>query len=187
MSIFCVTSQLRRSPFSKVGQVSSFFATKAAKMSAVEEKIKSMGFVLPAGPMAPKGNYMSYNITGKYVYLAGHLPQSVEGELMKGRLGENMSIEQGQQAARLCALQMIASMRAACDGDLSKVKKIVKVVGFIASTNDFTAQPSVLNGCSDLLGEAFGTDIGRHARSALGVNVLPLGVPVEIEAVVELH
>ena len=157
------------------------------KMSTVEEKIASMGLTLPGEPLAPKGNYMSYNISGKHVYLAGHLPQPVDGELMKGRLGENMEIEEGQLAARLCGLQMIASMKAACGGDLSKVKKIVKVVGFVASTNDFTAQPSVLNGCSDLMGEAFGIEVGRHARSALGVNVLPLGVPVEIEAVIELH
>jgi len=181
-------SFLRKAPV-KFTQASFSFSSKATKSmsSVVEDKIKSMGLALPGAPLAPKGNYMSYNITGKYVYLAGHLPQPAEGELMKGRLGENMTVEQGAHAARLCGLQMVASMKAACDGDLSKVKKIVKVVGFVASTNDFTAQPSVLNGCSDFLGEAFGVEIGRHARSALGVNVLPLGVPVEIEAVIELH
>lgn len=156
-------------------------------MSTVEEKIASMGYVLPGEPLAPKGNYMSYNQTGKHVYLAGHLPQPVYGELKKGRLGEDVTVEEGAEAARLCGLQLIASMKAACGGDLSKIKKIVKIVGFVASTNDFTAQPSVLNGCSDLMGDAFGLEIGRHARSALGVNVLPLGVPVEIEAIIELH
>eukprot|EP00605_Chrysophyceae_sp_TOSAG23-4_P000383 GSChrysophyteH1.ASY1.ANO1.439.1 assembled CDS len=153
----------------------------------IEDKIASMGLQLPGTPLAPKGNYMSYNISGKYVYLAGHLPQPAEGELMKGRLGEDVSLEEGAKAAQLCGLQMIASLKAATDGDLSKIKKIVKVVGFVSSTNDFTQQPAVLNGCSDLMGEAFGLEVGRHARSALGVNVLPLGVPVEIEAIVELH
>lgn len=155
--------------------------------SVVEDKIKSMGLTLPIASLAPKGNYIPYNITGKYVYLSGHLPQPAEGELMKGRLGENMSVEEGAHAARLCGLQMVASMKAATDGELSKIKKIVKVVGFVASTNDFTEQPSVLNGCSDFLCDAFGVEIGRHARSAIGVNVLPLGVPVEIEAIVELY
>ena len=182
-------SLLRSSISLKFSRPKTLFFSPAARSmsSAVEDKIKSMGLALPGVPLAPKGNYMSYNITGKYVYLAGHLPQPAEGELVKGRLGENMTVEQGANAARLCGLQMVASMKAACGGDLSKVKKIVKVVGFVASTNDFTAQPSVLNGCSDFLGEAFGVEIGRHARSALGVNVLPLGVPVEIEAIIELH
>jgi len=174
-----VTSRVSITRFSLLG---------ARNMSGVvEEKIASMGHVLPGTPLAPKGNYMSYNISGNHVYLAGHLPQPVDGELLKGRLGENMEVEDGYKAAQLCALQMIASMKAATNGDLSQVKKIVKIVGFVASTNDFTQQPGVLNGCSDLMGEAFGIEVGRHARSALGVNVLPLGVPVEIEAVIELH
>lgn len=159
----------------------------ATAPTSIEDRIRDLGFDLPGMPLAPKGNYMSYNITGNYVYLAGHLPQPATGDLLKGRLGENMTVEQGASAAQLCALQMIASMKAATGGDLTKIKKIVKVVGFVASTNDFTDQPKVLNGCSDLLGEVFGIEVGRHARSALGVNVLPLGVPVEIEAIVELH
>lgn len=158
-------------------------------MSSVEERIAAKGLALPGAPLAPKGNYMSYNICGdgKTVYLAGHLPQPADGELVTGRLGENVTVDEGYKAAQLCALQMIASIKAATDGDLNKVKKIVKIVGFVSSTNDFTQQPAVLNGCSDLMGEAFGVEVGRHARSALGVNVLPLGVPVEIEAIIELH
>ena len=88
----------------------------------IEDKIASMGLQLPGTPLAPKGNYMSYNISGKYVYLAGHLPQPAEGELMKGRLGEDVSLEEGAKAAQLCGLQMIASLKAATDGDLSKIK-----------------------------------------------------------------
>jgi enamine deaminase RidA (YjgF/YER057c/UK114 family) len=166
---------------------SSSIATNGMLSSVVEDKIKSMGLTLPIASLAPKGNYIPYNITGKYVYLSGHLPQPAEGDLVKGRLGENMSVEEGAHAARLCGLQMVASMKAATGGELSKIKKIVKVVGFVASTNDFTKQPSVLNGCSDFLCDIFGVDIGRHVRSAIGVNVLPLGVPVEIEAIVELY
>ena len=182
-----LSSQLGRLS-SRAASATRFSFTGARNMSGVvEEKIASMGHVLPGSPLAPKGNYMSYNISGKHVYLAGHLPQPVDGELLKGRLGEDMEVEDGYKAAQLCALQMIASMKAATNGDLSQVKKIVKIVGFVASTNDFTQQPGVLNGCSDLMGEAFGIEVGRHARSALGVNVLPLGVPVEIEAVIELH
>jgi enamine deaminase RidA (YjgF/YER057c/UK114 family) len=183
--MFASYSVLPRRGLVKLTQSARNLSTK--KNMSIEDKIRELGHVLPGVPLAPKGNYMSYTITGKYVYLAGHLPQPAEGDLVKGRLGENMTIEQGAAAARLCALQMIASMKAATDGDLTKIKKIVKVVGFVSSTNDFTDQPKVLNGCSDLMGAVFGVEVGRHARSALGVNVLPLGVPVEIEAIVELH
>lgn len=96
-----------------------------------------------------------------------------------------MSIEQGQHAARVATLNMLATLKSAI-GDLDKIRKIVKVTGFVNSTSDFTSQPAVLNGCSDLFGEIFGVEIGRHSRSALGVNTLPLGVAVEIEAIVEV-
>jgi enamine deaminase RidA (YjgF/YER057c/UK114 family) len=105
--------------------------------------------------------------------------------MVVGRLGENMTVEQGQEAARFAGLQMLSTLKVAV-GDLDKVKKIVKLVGFVNSTNDFTMQANVMNGCSDLMGEVFGLEIGRHARSSLGTNVLPLGVAVEIEAVVEV-
>lgn len=137
-------------------------------------------------PPEPKGNYVPFVVSGNMVYIAGHLPQKLDKSLILGRLGENMTVAQGQEAARLAAINMIATMRAATKGDLEKVKRIVKVVGFVNSTNEFQAQATVVNGCSDLLAEVFG-EKGRHARSAIATNVLPLGVPVEIEAIVELH
>ena len=145
-----------------------------------------MGLKLPAAPALPKGSYMNYVRNGNTVYLSGHLPIPAEGNMVVGRLGENMTVEEGQEAARLAGLQLLASVRAAC-GDLDKVKRIMKLTGFINSTTSFTSQPMVMNGCSDMFGEIFGFDIGRHARSAVGVNVLPLGVAVEIEAIIEVE
>jgi enamine deaminase RidA (YjgF/YER057c/UK114 family) len=152
----------------------------------IEAKIAKLGYVLPKDPPAPKGNYTGYIRRGNTIYLSGHLPQQPDGSLILGRLGENMTVEQGQQAARVAALNIFATLRAAAGGDLDKITKFVKVTGFVNSTPDFTSQPAVLNGCSDLVGEVFGEEIGRHCRSALGVNVLPLGVAVEIEAIVEV-
>lgn len=152
----------------------------------VEAKIQQLGFVLPQQAPAPKGNYMNYNRDGNIVYLSGHLPQLVDGTMLKGRLGEDLSIEEGQYAARLAALQLLASLQTACGGDLDKVEKIIRVTGFVNSTSSFTSQPMVMNGASDLFGQVFGVEIGRHCRSAVGVNTLPLGVPVEVEAIARI-
>ncbi len=153
----------------------------------IEAKIAQLGYKLPALPSAPKGSYMNYVRNGNTVYLSGHLPIPADGGPMTvGRLGENMDVEQGQAAARLAGLQLLASIKAAC-GDLDKVKRVLKLTGFVNSSDTFTSQPMVMNGCSDLFGEVFGVEIGRHARSAVGVNVLPLGVAVEIEAIVEVE
>ena len=168
--------------------VAARFAKKsnfAARCVHIEARIASLGYKLPNEPPAPKGNYMGYTKRGNTIYTAGHLPQKHDGTLVLGRLGENVTVEQGQDAARVAALNILATVKSAV-GDLDKVKKIVKITGFVNSASDFTNQPAVLNGCSDLLGEIFGVEIGRHARSALGVNVLPLGVAVEIEAIIEV-
>jgi hypothetical protein len=122
---------------------------------------------------------------GNTIYLSGHLPQQLDGTLIKGRLGDNMSIEEGQVAARTAALQLLASMKAAV-GDLDKVQRVLRVSGFVCSTPEFVNQPQVINGCSDFFGEVFGVEVGRHCRSALGVNVLPLGVAVEIECIIKV-
>lgn len=152
----------------------------------VEARVAALGHTLPPTPPAPKGNYTGFSREGNLLYLSGHLPQMLDGNLMKGRLGENFTVEQGQEAARQCALNLLATIRGACGGDLDKVKRVLRVTGYVNSTSDFTAQPSVINGCSDFFGEVFGVEVARHARSAVGVNVLPLGVPVEIEAIVLL-
>jgi enamine deaminase RidA (YjgF/YER057c/UK114 family) len=152
----------------------------------IEARIVQLGYHMPPVPPDPKGNYMVFSREGNLVHISGHLPQLPDGTLVKGRLGENVSVEEGQIAARLAGLNMLATIKKAAGGDLDNVKRILRVTGFINSTNDFTAQATVMNGCSDLLGEVFGVEIGRHSRSALGVNVLPLGVPIEVEAIVML-
>lgn len=152
----------------------------------IEARIAKLGYKLPAAPPEPKGSYMNYTRVGSVVHLCGHLPQPADGALMAGRLGQDYSIEDGQKAARFAALQMLASLKSACGGDLDRVRKVIKIVGFVNSTTDFTSQHLVMNGCSDFMVEVFGIEIGRHARSALGTSVLPLGVPVEIEGIFEI-
>lgn len=155
----------------------------ARRWIAVEARIRDLGLSMPVIPAAPKGSYSTFKRMGNVIYLSGHLPIPAEGAMMTGRLGQDVSLEQGQEAARLCALQMIASMKAAV-GDLDNVKSIIKVNGFVNSTSDFTSHHLVINGCSNLLADVFGLEVGQHARSAVGVNVLPLNVPVEVEAII---
>jgi enamine deaminase RidA (YjgF/YER057c/UK114 family) len=154
-------------------------------MFSVEARITSLGLKLPVVPPEPKGNYIPFVRSGNMVYIAGHLPQHLDKTLVRGRLGDNMTLEEGKAAARLAGINLIATMRAAVKGDLEKVRRIVKVVGFVSSSNDFEGQATVVNGCSDLLAEVF-LEKGSHARSAIATNVLPLGVPVEIEAIIEV-
>jgi enamine deaminase RidA (YjgF/YER057c/UK114 family) len=174
--------------FSKLNILRSFVSRESRRLVHVEARITALGHELPPLPPAPQGNYMTYSRSGNMLYLAGHLPLPPPSDgrpLLIGRLGENYTIEQGQEAAKITGLQILATLKAAV-GDLDKIKKIVKLVGFVNCTTDFTSQAQVMNGCSNLMGDVFGEDIGRHARSSLGANVLPFGVPVEIEAVVEI-
>jgi enamine deaminase RidA (YjgF/YER057c/UK114 family) len=148
-----------------------------------EERISELGLELP-DVVAPLASYVPTARTGSLVYTAGQLPM-VKGELpITGKVGAEVTPEQATEQARTCALNAIAAIKAEV-GDLAKVKRIVKVVGFVASTPDFYGQPQVINGASDLLGEVFG-DAGRHARSAVGVSVLPRNAPVEVELIVEV-
>jgi enamine deaminase RidA (YjgF/YER057c/UK114 family) len=152
-------------------------------MSTPEERLAELGLSVPdvAKPVAA---YVPAVRTGSYVYTSGQLPMR-DGELMRtGKVGGEVSQEEAVECARQCALNALAAIRAEV-GELSAVKRIVKVVAFVASTPDFTGQPLVANGVSELLGEVF-RDIGRHARSAVGVPVLPLDAPVEVELVVEV-
>ncbi len=171
--------------FSKVFRQPLSKSLGAVRSKHIEAKIESLGFTLPPSP-SPKGNYMPFVKSGNLVFLSGHLPQKHDGSLITGRLGDNMSVEEGQKAAQLIGLNLLSTLKVACDGDLDRVKRVVKLVAFVQCTNDFNSQPMVVNGCSDLLGTVFGPEIGRHARSAVGTNALPLGVAVEIEAVVEI-
>jgi enamine deaminase RidA (YjgF/YER057c/UK114 family) len=147
----------------------------------IEERLRELGIELPQAA-APAANYVPYVLENGLLHIAGQIPFQADGSLLKGRLGENRSIEDGQAAARLCAINLMAQMKAAL-GSLDRVERIVKLGAFVSSAPDFTDQPKVANGASDLMVEAFG-DVGRHARSAVGVAVLPLGVPVEVDAIV---
>lgn len=150
-----------------------------------EKKLAELGLELPAAA-APVANYVSYVVNGNLVFISGQISK-IGADEVKGRLGEGMSVEQGQAAARLSALNLIAQMKAACDGDLSRVKRIVKLGGFVQATAEATQAdiPKVINGCSDLMVAVFG-DAGRHARFAVSAPSLPLDVAVEIDAVVEI-
>ena len=149
---------------------------------SVSERLKAAGVTLPEA-RPPVANYVPFVITGKLLFISGQVSAAPDG-LIKGRLGEDMTLEQGQHAARICAINLIAQMKSAL-GDLERVKRVVKLGGFVSATKDFVDIPKVVNGCSDLMVEAFG-DRGKHARSAVGVNVLPLNVAVEVDAIVEL-
>jgi len=149
----------------------------------IQSRLDALGITLPEAP-APAANYVPFVQSGNLVFVSGQIANGPEG-LIKGRLGEGMDADDGYQAARHCGLSLIAQLRAACGGDLERLVQVVKLGGFVNSTADFTDQPKVINGCSDLMVEVFG-DKGRHARAAVGVPALPLGVAVEIEGIFEI-
>ncbi|QSE98024.1 RidA family protein [Fulvivirga lutea] len=149
-----------------------------------EEKIKELGYEL-FQPHKPIANYVKAVRTGNLVFLAGHGPGRADGTNVKGRLGEDLSIEQGYEAAQISAIALLSSLKAEI-GDLNKVKRIVKVTGMVNSTADFYDQPKVINGCSDLLVKIFG-EKGKHVRAAVGMVSLPNNIAVEIEMIVEVE
>ena len=151
---------------------------------SVEDKLAEMGLTLPK-PAAPVAAYVPVVIAGGMAYVSGQVSMR-DGQLIKGRLGENMGLEEGMAAAQACGLMIVAQLKAALDGDLSRVEKIVKLGAFVSSTADFVDQPKIANGASELMVALFG-EAGRHARSAVGVPVLPLGVAVEIDAIVAIR
>ena len=150
------------------------------------KRIEEMGLVLPE-LVKPKGNYISFVQTGNTAFLSGHLPLSPKtNEFITGWVGKDLTLEQGYEAASFCALQLIGTMNLYLDGDLDRVKRIVRVGGFVQCTEDFNKQHLVLNGCSDLLGELF-QERGVHVRTAVGTSSLPLDVAVETDCIIELH
>jgi enamine deaminase RidA (YjgF/YER057c/UK114 family) len=152
--------------------------------NAIEDRLAELGLSLPDAP-APAANYVPFVQVGNTVYVSGQISRNADG-LILGVLGDNMTVEQGAAAAQTCALQLLAQVKAACGGDIDRLKRVVKLTGFVNSTKDFTEQPSVVNGCSDFLVDVLG-DAGRHARSAVSAGALPLGVAVEIEGIFEIQ
>jgi enamine deaminase RidA (YjgF/YER057c/UK114 family) len=164
-----------------------FAALALAPLRAAETpegKLAALGLKLPA-TTAPVANYVSAVRTGNLVFLAGHISRGEDGKVIAGKAGKEFTAEQGAAAAKQTALALLATLKKEI-GDLSKVKRIVRVGGFVNSTPDFTAQPTVMNGCSDLLVAVFG-EKGKHARAALGMVSLPIGAVVEIEMIVEVE
>ena len=154
-------------------------------MSAIETRLTALGVTLPDAP-APAANYVPFVQVGTQVYISGQISRDAAGGLITGKLGTNMDVAQGAEAAKTCAIALLAQLKAACGGDWGRVVRAVKLVGFVNSTPDFVDQPKVINGASDFLVAAMG-EAGRHARSAVSAAALPLGVAVEIEAIFEVR
>lgn len=151
---------------------------------SIESRLKDLGVDL-ATPPAPAANYVPSVRVGSLLFVSGQISQDADG-LIKGTLGADMDVEAGAAAARTCAISLLAQVKAACDGDIERLKRVVKLTGFVNSTPDFADQPKVINGCSDFLVEALG-EAGRHSRSAVSAGALPLGVAVEIEGIFEIE
>ena len=150
-----------------------------------EDKIKNLNIKLPKAA-DPVGSYLATRITGKLLFISGQISINENGELIKGKIGKDLNIEDGYNAAKRCALNIIAQAKKACNEDLSKIKSCIKITGFVNSTDDFIDQPKVINGASDLIASIFG-DSGMHSRAAVSTNSLPLGVSVEVDAIFELN
>ena len=150
-----------------------------------ENKIKELKINLPdAKP--PVGSYVATKIVGNLLYISGQISISENGELIKGKVGKDLSVDDGYKAAERCGLSIISQAKVACNGDLSKIKSCIKLTGFVNSTDNFTEQPKVINGASDLIASIFG-EAGMHTRAAVSTNSLPLGVSVEVDAIFELN
>lgn len=150
----------------------------------IEARLKELKIELPDAP-APAANYLPYVVTGNLVFVSGQVPRFKGQYVHVGKVGETLTLEDGQKSARLCALNLIAQLKAACGGDLDRVKRVVKLGGFVNSTPNFANHPQVINGASDLMGEIFG-DAGKHARFAVGVADLPGNVATEIDGIFEI-
>jgi len=150
-----------------------------------DEKIKELKIKLPEAK-PPVGNYVATKISGKMLFVSGQISIDENGQLIKGKVGKDLDTDSGYNAAKRCALSIIAQVKKACDNDLSKVKSCIKLTGFVNSTDDFIDQPKIINGASDVIAAVFGDD-GMHTRAAVSTNSLPLGVSVEVDAIFELN
>ena len=151
----------------------------------IDDKIKELKLSLPEAK-APVGSYVATKISGKLLYISGQISINANGELIKGKVGKDLTTEDAYKAAERCGLSIVAQVKKACDDDFSKIKSCIKLTGFVNSTDDFVEQPKVINGASDLIASIFG-DAGMHTRAAVSTNSLPLGVAVEVDAIFELN
>ena len=148
------------------------------------KKLSELGIELPDAP-APVGSYVAFKKVGSLLYVSGQLPIGVDGKMIKGKIGKDLNLEQGQQASRLCVINILAQAKKAMNGNLDQVKNCIKITGFVNSTDNFIDQPKVINPASEILAKVFG-DSGKHTRAAVSVNTLPLGAAVEIDAIFEV-
>ena len=151
---------------------------------SVSNKLKELNIDLPNAP-DPVGAYVAFKKVDKLIFISGQLPIDLNGKIIKGKIGKDLSLEDGQKAAKLCALNIIAQLKKALDGDLNRVKNCVKITGYVNSTESFTQQPQVINGASDLISSVF-ENTGKHTRAAVSVNSLPLGAAVEVDSIFEI-
>ena len=152
---------------------------------SIEENLKKLNIKIPDAP-SPVGAYVAFKIINKLVFISGQLPIDSNGKMIKGTIGKELSLEDGQKASKLCIINILSQIKKAVNGDLEKIKNCVKITGFVNSADDFTDQPKVINPASETLSAVFG-DKGMHARVAVSVNSLPLGVAVEIDAIFEIN
>ena len=150
----------------------------------IEDNIKKLNINLPDAP-DPVGSYVATKIVGKFLYISGQISINEKGEFIKGKIGQELNLEEGYEAAKRCALNIVSQAKKACSNDLSRIKSCVKLTGYVNSTDNFTDQPKIINGASDLISSVFG-EIGKHTRAAVSVNSLPLGVAVEVDAIFEI-
>ena len=151
----------------------------------VDDNIKKLNIKLPDAP-DPVGSYVATKIVGKLLYISGQVSINEKGEFIKGKVGKELNLEEGYEAAKRCALNIISQAKKACNNDLSKIKSCIKLTGYVNSIDSFTDQPKIINGASDIISSIFG-DAGKHTRAAVSTNSLPLGVAVEVDAIFELN
>jgi enamine deaminase RidA (YjgF/YER057c/UK114 family) len=151
----------------------------------ITDNLKKYNITIPDAP-DPVGAYVAYKVVGKLLYISGQLPIGNNGKIIKGKIGKDLSIEDGQEAASLCVINILAQVKKAMNGNLDKVKNCVKITGFVNSTDDFKDQPKIINAASEMLTNVFGEN-GKHTRAAVSSNSLPLGIAVEIDAIFEIN
>ena len=154
-------------------------------MSLIEDKLKKLNIVLPE-PKAPVGAYVATKVVGKLLFVSGQISIDKETKLITGKIGKDLNLDQGYEAAKRCGLSIVAHVKNACGGDLDKIKSCIKLTGYVNSTDDFKDQPKIINGASDIIAKILDKK-GEHTRAAVSVNSLPLGVAVEVDAIFELN